>query len=340
MNILSPMPTGNGAYVLHEQLASRIKGYRMRPYSPWWTLFPAALPAFSSSRADLIHSSSDYGLFFKRRRVPLVATVHNYVCDSFMRPYSSRFQYLHYQTDLRMFTRRTLETADRVVAISRFMIDRVRDDLGISVPMRLIYNGVDEQQFTPAATSLRRVGAPIRILFCGNLNRRKRPDLLVPLANALGDGFEIHYTEGLAAVGALHEKPLPSAASLHNLGKVAHANMSEVYRSMDVLFMPSVREGFGLCVAEAMACGLPVVAADASALPELVHQGQGGYRCPIDDVAAYARALKRIAESPEQTKRMGEYNRALVEDRFTLSRMVSEYKMLFEEVMDETGGVR
>lgn len=53
MRILSPMPTGNGAYVLHEQLAGRIPGYRMRPYSPWWTLFPPALPAFARGQSDL-----------------------------------------------------------------------------------------------------------------------------------------------------------------------------------------------------------------------------------------------------------------------------------------------
>lgn len=334
MDILSPMPTGNGAYVLHEQLASRIPGYQMRPYSPWWTLFPMALPAFSSRRVDLIHSSSDYGLFFKRRGMPLVATVHNYVCDSFMRPYSSRLQYLHYQIDLKQFTRWTLEMADQIVAISQFMIDRVRDDLGLELPMRLIYNGVDERIFMPASTVTRRDGEPFRVLFCGNLNRRKRPELLVPLANVLGTGFEICYTAGLAGAGALQERPRPGAARLTSLGQIAHTDMPELYRNMDMLFMPSVREGFGLCVAEAMACGLPVVAADASALPELVHHGAGGYLCPIDDVTAYAAALQRIAGSPSQAQQMGEYNRSLVEQRFTLDRMVMAYRRLFEETLD------
>jgi len=178
------------------------------------------------------------------------------------------------------------------------------------------------------------------VLFCGNLKRAKRPDLLVPLANALGNGFEIQYTAGIAGSGKLKGVVNADAAKLRCLGNVAHHDMPAVYQSVDALFMPSVREGFGLCVAEAMACGLPVVAADASALPELIHQGAGGHLCQIDDVAAYAESLKRIADSPQQARRMGDYNRALVETRFTLSRMVSEYKMLFEETMDLAGNIR
>jgi glycosyltransferase involved in cell wall biosynthesis len=334
MRILSPMPTGSGSYVLHQQLAEHLDGYRLRPYSPWWTLCPPALPLFSRGRADLIHSAADYGCFFRRSGVPLVATIHNYVCDSFMRPYSSRLQYLHYRTDLRLFTRRTLAVADRVVAISRFVEERVAEDLGVSVPMRLIYNGVDERRFVPASPAGRRGQGPIKVLFCGNLNRRKRADLLVPLANALGGGFEIHYTAGLAGAADLTDRPGPAAATLKNRGAVAHANMPAVYQGVDVLFMPSVREGFGLCVAEAMACGLPVVAADAGATPELVHHGVGGYLCAIDDLDAYADAIRRIAASPEDARQMGDYNRALVEQRFTLARMVDEYRQLFEETLD------
>lgn len=334
MNVLSPMPTGNGAYVLHEQLASRVSGYQMSPYSPWWTLFPPALSAFSSSRAELIHTAADYGLFFKRRSVPLVVTVHNYVCDTFMQPYSSRLQYLHYRTDLRLLTRLSLETTDQAVAVSRFMMDKVRDDLDVSVPMRLIYNGVDEQRFVPVQPDSRAGSSPLRVLFCGNLNRRKRPDLLVPLADALGPGFEIWYTAGLAGS---HASPL--GAGLRCVGRVLQADMPELYRSVDVLFMPSVREGFGLAVAEAMACGLPVVACAESALPELVVDGEGGWLCGIDDLQCYAQALRRLAADRVSAERMGEFNRARVERMFTLDRMVDEYRQLFEAVLDRDPSV-
>lgn len=334
LQILSPIPPGSGAYVLHQQIASRIRGYRLRPYSPWWTVFPPVLPLFSSRHADLIHTSFEYGAFFRRKGAPLVVTAHNYVSDRFMRAYSSPLQYLHYRTDLRLFTRWSAAVADQIVAISQFIADKVREEIAPQTSMRLIYNGIDEQRFTPVKPCGRKPGRPLRVLFCGNLNRRKRSHLLVPLAEALGGGFEVHYTAGLAGAAALAGSKKMGAAALRNLDSVAYADMPDVYRSMDLLFMPSVREGFGLCVAEAMACGLPVVAADSGALPELVEHGRGGYLCPIDDLSAYVEAIQRIAESPELSRQMGQYNRARVEERFTLSRMANEYRLLFEQLLD------
>jgi glycosyltransferase involved in cell wall biosynthesis len=335
MRIHAPVPAGSGARVLHDTLGEGIEGYRVVPYSAWWTLAPPLLSLFSSGKADLVHTAADYGLFFRRRGMPLVVTLHNYVCDSFMRPYSSLLQYLHYRSDLRWFTRRTLLVADRVVAISRFVMHRVREDLGISVPMRLIYNGVDEQRFVPPVRGRGKHG-PVRVLFCGNLIPRKRPHLLVPLANALGRDFEIHYTAGLAAQGGLMDRPAAGAARLVNLGNLRHADMPTVYQNVDLLFMPSVREGFGLCVAEAMACGLPVVAANASALPELVTDGDGGCLCPVDDLGAYVRAIRTLADSTQERARMGQFNRARVEAEFTLARMTMEYRQLFDETRSST----
>lgn len=333
MNIHSPMPTGNGACVLHAQLAARIAGYQLQPYSPWWTLLPPALPLFSTGKADLVHASADYGLFFKRHGVPLVVTLHNYVCDSFMRPYSTALQYLHYRSDLRWFTRRTLAVADCVVAISQFTRDRVSEDLGVNMPMRLIYNGVDERRFAPSV-GRRHAKGPFRVLFSGNLTRRKRAHLLPRLAAALGQGFEIHFTAGLAGNSSFGERPSNGAARLVNLGSLPHTEMPAVYRSVDALFMPSVREGFGLCVAEAMACGLPVVACRESALPELVEHGQGGMLCPVDDVECYANAMRELADDRRAAERMGDFNRERVERQFTLARMIREYRELFETVLD------
>jgi glycosyltransferase involved in cell wall biosynthesis len=121
---------------------------------------------------------------------------------------------------------------------------------------------------------------------------------------------------------------------LRPLGRIEHAEMPSVYQEMDALFMPSVREGFGLCVAEAMACGLPVVACGESAMPELIEPGRGGMLCAVDDVAAFAGAFGQLAEDRDLGSRMGEFNRARVEQRFTLERMIREYRELFQAVLD------
>jgi glycosyltransferase involved in cell wall biosynthesis len=109
--------------------------------------------------------------------------------------------------------------------------------------------------------------------------------------------------------------------------------MPKFYQQHDILIAPTVREGFGLAIAEAMACGLPVVASDCSAIPELIDDGMGGFLCPVGDVKAFADKINLLADSPKLRHEMGEYTRAKVEKMFTLDRMVKEYQDLFQEVL-------
>jgi glycosyltransferase involved in cell wall biosynthesis len=109
--------------------------------------------------------------------------------------------------------------------------------------------------------------------------------------------------------------------------------MPEVYQQHDILIAPTVREGFGLAIAEAMSCGLPVVASHCSAIPELIDEGKGGFLCPVGDVKAFAEKINLLADSPKLRREMGEYNRAKVEKMFTLDRMIKEYQDLFQEVL-------
>ena len=88
-------------------------------------------------------------------------------------------------------------------------------------------------------------------------------------------------------------------------------------------------------VLEAMASGLPIVASDVSSLPEQVHHELGGFLCPVGDVRGFARALNVLADDPGLRREMGEYNRAKVEKMFTLERMISQYRDLFEEVLSK-----
>ncbi len=327
--VLSPMAVGNGAYVVHKTVESLIPGYRVVPYHPYRTLFPPSLflPG-RFSRAGLIHTTPDYAFFHARSRVPLVLTFHNYVLDRFMKPYSSSLQYFHYQTDLKFFTRLAVERADAITAVSRFTADQVRRELRPAHDVRVIYNGIDTSCFVPSVPFSAKHGDKIKVLFCGNLTRRKGAQWLVPILDRLDQNIVIACTTGLRS------SSLPAThARLGCLGAVPHEKMPEVYRNADILLFPTVREGFGLVAAEAMSCGLPVVASDCSSLPELIDDGKGGFLCPVGDVEGFAEKIHLLAESPRLRREMGEYNRAKVEKMFTMDRMAGEYRRLFEEVL-------
>ncbi len=327
-NILSPIATGNGAFVIHRILSKKIKSYRVCGYTPYWTMFPPVLPFLCRHKpVDLIHTTPDYAWFFRRKKTPLIITFHNYVLDAFMAGYSSAAQRLHYATDLKFFTRKALASADKVTSVSRFTAGLLRDDLGFSGDIQVIYNGIETSMFRPGKKKKNR--KKVRVLFSGNLTRRKGADLLPHIASLLDSNIEILYPSGLRAKNRITPTP-----NLRPVGAIPYEDMPALYQQADILLFPTVREGLPLAVLEAMACGLPVVATDCSSLPELIIHEKGGYLCELGNVEEFATRINELAASPGLRREMGEFNRARVEKKFTVERMISEYNMLFEQVLD------
>ena len=325
--IASPLATGNGAFVVHKNLEKLISKYKVHSYHPYRTLFPPSMWSIGRKpKSELIHTTPDYACFHKQRNVPLVLTFHNYVLDEFMRNYSGFMQNLHYQTDLKWFTKRSVFLADEITAVSQYTANLVKKELGLKEPVKVIYNGIDEAAFRPSGTVSQR--KKIKILFSGNLTKRKGVHWLLPILKKLNSNIEIIYTAGLRGKGGLD-----THSRLVNVGRVDYSDMPQLYQSVDMLLFPTVREGFGLAAAEAMACGLPVVATNCSSLPELVDEGKGGFLCGLGDVNDFAAKINLLAENKALRQEMGAYNRVKVEEMFTLNRMVSEYKELFEEVL-------
>ncbi len=89
----------------------------------------------------------------------------------------------------------------------------------------------------------------------------------------------------------------------------------------DVYTFPSRHEGLAVAPLEAMACGLPVVAADASGVPDMLEGGEssGGVVVPRNDSVAFAAALGRLLDDPVLSREMGERARSRVEDCFSLA---------------------
>lgn len=318
------LPEGSGAIVVHRALEGALPEYRVTGYDPRLTFLPPLLYRYCPPRAvRAVHTVPDYGLFVARDDTPLLLTFHNYVMDRFMRTYSGPLQRLHYSTDLRYFTRRSLAMAAGVTAVSQFTADLVRRELGYGKAIEVIPNGVDEALFAPRREPR---SGEVRVLFSGNLSLRKGAHWLEGIARRLAPGVQLYCAAGLRGGGRR------LSGTIRFLGSVPYRQMPELYNSMDVLLMPTVREGHSLAVLEAMACGLPVVATDISSLPEQVHHGHGGLLCPLGDEQAFAEAVNHLAASRALRQKMGDYNRALVESRFTLREMVAAYARLFDRL--------
>jgi glycosyltransferase involved in cell wall biosynthesis len=327
MNIISPIATGNGAYIIHKQLSEEINNYRLLGYNPWLTLFPPSLyPIGRGQPCDIIHTTPDYAIFHRRRKTSLVLTFHGYALDPEARAFATKAQRLHYRTDLRLFTKRALLHHDRVTAVSQFIADTVIEDTGFNGTIEVISNGVDTEVFKPTSDGIKDT---VTVLFVGNLSKMKGAHSLEKIASKLSSGIKVHYTAGLRPGGNLGHNH-----KLVNLGNICYSNMPKIYQSADILLVPSTREGFGLAIAEAMACGLPVVASNNSAIPELIINNQGGYLCNTGDVDGYVDAIESLAKNEYLRQAMGVFNRERIISHFSEEKMIANYKRLFNSVFN------
>ncbi len=103
------------------------------------------------------------------------------------------------------------------------------------------------------------------------------------------------------------------------------------YNAAEILVMPSLYEGFGLPIVEAMACGTPVVAADVSAMPEA--GGDAALLFPPHDSAALARALAAVWNHPQQAAEMRQRGLAQAQ-RFSWAKAGAETAAVYQKAMN------
>jgi glycosyltransferase involved in cell wall biosynthesis len=137
----------------------------------------------------------------------------------------------------------------------------------------------------------------------------------------------------LLTCGMRGTRPLPIENCL-NLGSVPGAQLPEIYNLCDMLLFPTRLEGFGLSVAEGMACARPVVSTKCSALPELVDDGATGLLCTTDNVDEFAKKIRWLRKHPEERAAMGAAARQRIVEHFSLQRMTNSYLALYKELLD------
>ena len=108
-----------------------------------------------------------------------------------------------------------------------------------------------------------------------------------------------------------------------------NADMPAFYSALDVFVVPGRHDGISSAALEAMATGLPVVAANAGANMEAVRDGETGMLVPEDNAAILARILAQLAEDPSRRKTLGERARLHVEEHHRAETMVQRHSALY-----------
>jgi glycosyltransferase involved in cell wall biosynthesis len=137
----------------------------------------------------------------------------------------------------------------------------------------------------------------------------------------------------LIVVGQLNEAG-PTAAAIDRLGLrdsvtfthgISDDEFVDLYATAELAVVPSLYEGFSLPAAEAMACGVPLVATTGGAVPEIVGADGGAARLvPPADAGALATAMVELLDDPEQRARLGACGRRRAVERFSWTRAAAE----------------
>ena len=323
--------TGTGTDVFTERLVAGLLDRGLRAeitwlplraeYAPWSVSVPKP-PAW----ANIVHVNTWLHPRFIPRRLPVVATLHHSIHDPALRPYKGWLRAAYHRWWIAPIERRVLRRADRVVAVSRFVADMARQTL-CDVQMQVIYNGIDTELFRPG-DRVRKPGEPFRLLYVGSWMARKGVDLLAPIMHELGEGFELHYTGGPAAEKDKADMP----ANMHDIGRLSLPRVVAAMQEADAFLFPSRSEGLPLVAIEAMACGVPVIAACASSLPETVEDGVTGLLCPGNDCGAFAEAARRLANDSGLASAMSVAASAAARRCFDFDAMTSAYGAVYSNL--------
>ena len=244
----------------------------------------------------------------------------------------------------RVIEGRVMGAAERVIVGSQFARQQASDQLGVSADkFAVVPYGVD-RAFTPGAKSevlarrLGVLGSPVA-LFLGSLEPRKNVKFLLDVwrdvARVRGDARLI-----VAGTGPLlnelraYSRTLGMDPAVIFPGHVPAAEKVDYYRLADVLVFPSLMEGFGLVVAEAMSCGLPVVVSNRGSLPELVVPAAGGLVVDPTDREGFTRGILTLLGDPALRRRFGGANRERVERLFRWDVCAAATARVYEEVVE------
>ena len=297
-------------------------------------------------RYDLVHDVQCLGwglLGIRALGLPVVSTIHHPLTidrrASFRRDtkLSEAVGTVEFHpVGMQRFVARRL---DAIITSSNASAGEIQRDFAIT-PERLhmLGNGLDTDLFRPdpqveripgeilcvGRTSDPNKGVPLLVRALAKLP----PDVRLVLVD---EDHPLHDAKALAAkLGIAPER-------LRITGRVETDELVRLYQRASLVVVPSLYEGFGLPATEAMACGAPVVASHAGALPEVIHTGGGGVLVAPGDPDALAKGIATLLEQPEARARLGAEARPRIVAAYSWPRIASLTAELYRRVRSARG---
>ena len=277
-------------------------------------------------RAELVGTRAAIALGAAGHRRPyIVSTVH-----------SSRIRSEEDRRVLQILT----PQIDQLIAVSRAIETKIRDEGRAGAPVRLIYNGVDLARYDetlPCCTFREQYGIEPDAVVVGVVARlepeKGHPTLLESwpaVLRAVPNAVLL-----IVGEGSRHAELEQLAASLRIAHRVVFTgrrdDVPEVTAALDVAVLPSYREAQGLSILEAMALSRPVVASRVGGIPEVIEDGVSGLLVPPHDPEALAAAIVRLLTNHPLADMIGRAGHDVVHERFCIGLMVRAVESIYDE---------
>jgi glycosyltransferase involved in cell wall biosynthesis len=291
---------------------------------------------------DILHDnqSLSYGIWAMNRRLPTVATIHHPVTvdrkiaiQSVSPPWEKMKQWRWYS--FIGMQKRVSKSLPRIITVSKSAREDISREFNISKEkFNVVPNGINTNLFYPIADIQ---GEPNRVIVTNSADTPLKGLLFLFRAVAeLAKNRDIQVT----VVGEPKKdgdiiklvRELNIGHRIEFTGRIEDHEFVRQYAKATVAVVPSVYEGFGLPVGEAMACGVPVISTTGGALPEVV--GDAGVLVPPADSAALARAINELFENPQRAQKLGAAGYRRVQAHFTWQKAAQKTVEAYLEVIN------
>jgi glycosyltransferase involved in cell wall biosynthesis len=210
---------------------------------------------------------------------------------------------------------------------------------------RTLYNGVDTARFRPGLSRNWRsaMGWNERHMVFGMIANFRACKGHADFVHAAALILRNHPEARFVMVGADLGLKIATENLIHELGLTETVRIldsdpapEKIFAAIDVCISTSTSEAFGMVLAEAMACGTPVIATSVGGVPEVVGDGETGFLVPAASPAAVAAAAEKLLADPELRRSMGARGRSRVEEEFSLHRTVQAHERLYLELLGDS----
>ncbi len=296
-----------------------------------------------NNRYDIVHDNQTmaYGILkIQQLGLPVVETIHHSVfldrelAVKSTKSLKDRLGLRWWYSFLNM-QKKVARQLPYIITVSQDSAEHIMQTFDIPRErLRIVYNGIDTSIFHPSPET-RRLENKLLTVTSGNIAVKGLNYLLEAVAllrqqhpvglTVIGKGADNLDTHRLVS-------RLGIADYVNFVGEVTTGELAEHYRSATVVVVPSTYEGFGLPAAEAMACGAPVVATTAGALPEVV--GDAGLLVPPGDVGALASAIAALLKDEEKRRSLGEAGHKRVAQNFNWQTAARRTLEVYAEALE------